>query len=80
MLLAGSLKLVWGLIELLQIVVKLRLFNNKTPGNVVAFLNYFEEFAKFDLYDVEEFTMSWNYFPEAEEDIQVNFESAGYDT
>ena len=60
-------------------MVQVRLFKTKTPGNVVAFLDYFEELAFFNLFEVEKFTTSWNYYPESEGDFQVNFESAGYD-
>ena len=32
------------------------------------------------MFDVEEITTSWNYYPESGEGIQENFESAGYDS
>ena len=79
-LLAGSLKLVWGLIETLQVVVFQRLFKTKTPANVITVLNYFADFANFNIVETEEMTAKWSYFPESTIDIQANFESAGYDS
>lgn len=50
------------------------------PGNVTTFLQYFEQFANYDFIPVEGIISSALYFPESEENLPVNFESAGYDS
>jgi len=42
-LIAGSLGQIWAIFNTLQIVVKLNLFYVKTPSNVTAFNNYFQD-------------------------------------
>ena len=77
----GSLHLVWGLIEQLQVVSYQQLLKTKLPGNVVAFLDYFEEIVIMSPpFSLEEFTESWAKFPESAIDIQANFESADIDS
>ena len=78
-LLSGSLSKVWDMIEGLQVVSHMPLFNIKSPGNVNAFNIYFAEIATFNLIDTTGFTADIFYFPEMDS-LSLNFQNAGYDT
>ncbi len=54
------------------------LLNVKSPGNVNAFNNFFDELATFNYYDPNDFTDSQLYSPEMEP-ISLNFQNAGFD-
>lgn len=74
--LAGSLNKVWDMIEGLQICYHLPLFKVKSPGNVNAFNNFFEEIGGFQLIDVSVYTEDIVYYPEMDA-MTLNFQNAG---
>ena len=78
-LMKGSLGQVWKMIEGLQVVSHLPLFDLKSPGNVNAFNEYFAEIASFKIIDVTGITADIFYFPEMDS-LSLNFQNAGYDT
>ena len=61
---AGSLYYVWGLIEGLQIVASMGLFDAKVPANVGSFLESFSSLASFDLIDTTALLEAAIYLPE----------------
>ena len=46
-LMSGSLQQVWAMVEPMQVIVHMTLFDVKPPGNVNAFNEYFAEIANF---------------------------------
>ena len=68
----GSLKQVWAMVEPLQVVVHMTLFACKPPGNVNAFNGYFAEIANFDVVDPNDLTNEISYVPEIEP-VSLNF-------
>ena len=68
----GSLKQVWAMVEPMQVVVHMTLFDCKTPGNVNAFNGYFAEIANFDVVDPNDLTNEISYVPEIEP-VSLNF-------
>ena len=76
---AGSMSQLWGLIESLQIVSYIQLFDAKTPGNVQSFLRFFETMTAFEILPAEEMTESLLYVVESEPP-SVNFQQAGFDS
>ena len=73
-LLAGSLHLVWGLVEGLQIVESMGLFDAKVPANVADFLGNFGELASFDFVDTTALIDSTINYPENDA-YSLNFQS-----
>ena len=61
----------------LQVVSHMSLFQIKSPGNVSAFNMFFSEIASIDLIVTEEFTAKLFYFPEFDS-VSVNFQNAGF--
>ena len=70
--LAGSLNLIWELIEGLQVAYHMPLFAVKSPGNVNAFNNFFSSIAGLEIADTNEETDRILYAPEIEP-YSVNF-------
>ena len=60
------------MIEGLQVVSFMPLFDIKTPGNVMAFFAFFTELANFNIIDTEDFTNGIGYYPETDT-FRVNF-------
>ena len=56
LLMAGSMSQIWGMIEGIQVASFVQLFEVKTPGNVQAFLEFFEQITSFEVLPSEE----WN--------------------
>ena len=63
-LLSGSLYLVWAMINGLQVVTHLPLYNVSSPGNVNAFLSYLEDMTRFDLIDTQSILERYYFLPE----------------
>ena len=78
-LMAGSLNQVWAVIEGLQVVCHMSLFKLKSPGNVNAFSEFFDEIATLDFFDTSDLTNEVFYIPEMDA-ISLNFQNAGYNT
>ena len=73
----GSYELVWSLLESLQVIQLIKLFNVRTPGNVGAFSAEFEWIARGQL--VPRFIQ--NLFETPEQDaFSLNFQNAGFTT
>ena len=51
------------MIEGLQVVSFMPLFDIKTPGNVMAFFTFFTELTNFNIIDMEDFTYEIGYYP-----------------
>ena len=66
------------MIEGLQVIVHLPLFDLKSPGNINSFNVVFVELANFNILDTEDLTNEISYYPE-EDAFSLNFENAGYD-
>ena len=49
----GSLNQVWSLLNNMQIVQYIRLFNAKTPGNLNAFADFLDGVTNFDIFYFE---------------------------
>ena len=63
-MLAGSLNLVWGMINGLQILSYMPLFQVKTPGNASSFNKFFIEITSFEIFDTSLITAELMYMPE----------------
>ena len=68
----GSLKQVWAMVEPMQVVVHMSLFACKLPGNVIIFNEYFAKIANFEFVDPNELTEEISYVPEIEP-VNLNF-------
>ena len=66
LLLASSLYFVWGMIEGLQIVDSIGLFNAKVPGNTSSFLESVSELSSLNFIDVSSLRDSLMYLPESD--------------
>mmetsp|Transcript_13012 Transcript_13012/g.16640 ORF Transcript_13012/g.16640 Transcript_13012/m.16640 type:complete len:111 (-) Transcript_13012:83-415(-) len=64
LLLAGSMTLLWSLLNTLQIVEYIGLFNIKLPGNVGSFNDFFERITEVQIVDPQEILSTLFYFPE----------------
>ena len=60
------------MIEGLQVVMHMPLFNIKTPGNVNAFFAFFDTLANFEIFDASSFTNEMGYYPEMDS-FSLNF-------
>ena len=60
------------MVEPLQVVVHMPLFDVKCPGNVITFNAYFAEVANFEFVDPNELTEEISYVPEIEP-VNLNF-------
>ena len=78
LLLASSLYFVWGMIEGLQIVDSIGLFNAKVPGNTSSFLEGVSELSSLNFIDVTSLRDSIMYLPESDA-FSLTFQSEGYD-
>ena len=65
LLMSGSMSQIWGVIEGIQIVSYLPLYDAKIPGNVQSFLNFFDEMTSFEVLPAEEWTDELLYSPES---------------
>ena len=70
---------IWGLVEGVQVVNYLQLYDAKTPGNVQTFLNYFDEITSFEVFPAEKWTDGMLYNPESVP-VSINFQQAGHDS
>ena len=77
--LASKMDKVWSILNSLQIVELIRLFDIMTPGNINAFTQFFEMITSVKLFDSEELLSDWTYIPEMDPQ-SLNFQNAGYDT
>ena len=72
MLIGGVMNQVWSLLNSMQVVQYMSLFDAKTPGNIIAFISFFEVITSFKLLDFEEIIESQMYIPE-EDPFSLNF-------
>ena len=54
LLIAGAMTQVWSFLSSLQVVQYITLFDSKTPGNVVSFIDYFDSVTKLEIIDSED--------------------------
>lgn len=71
----GSYELVWSLLESLQVIQLIKLFNSRTPGNVGAFMAKLEGIARGQI--MPQFIEGMFYVPESDP-FSLNFRNAGY--
>ena len=76
-LIGGPVDKIWALFEALQIVQYVRLFDARTPGNVSAFTEFFEEVTGYKFAD--NWLADHFYIPE-QPPLSLNFQNAGYDS
>ena len=76
---AGSLSQLWGMINGLQVVAQMPLYDVRSPGNVNEFTGFLSELSNFDLLDTESMNNEVFYIPE-EDSVSLNFQNAGYDS
>lgn len=79
LLLSGSMNLVWNVINGLQIIAYMPLFNVKTPGNAGAFNKFFISIASFDMFKTEEITANLMYIPEGDP-LSLNLQDQGIES
>ena len=79
LVMSGSMSQIWGMVESLQVVSHLHLFDVKTPGNVQSFMVFFNEITDFEVLPAEEWTDSMLYAPESVPP-SLNFQQAGHDS
>lgn len=60
---AGSMQQLWSLMESLQIVQHMGLYDVKTPGNVNAFSGFFTTITSMELIDTEMLFDDFWYWP-----------------
>ena len=65
------------MIEGLQVVSYMPLFDLKIPGNVHGFISFFADLANFEILDTEAFTNEMGYYPEMDP-FNLNFQNAGF--
>ena len=78
-LIGGPMDQIWSLMNNLQVVMFVRLFNIKSPGNVNSFTDFFDEITSIKLFDTQEFVNKLYYVPEYDS-FAVNFMNAGYES
>ena len=69
----------WSILNSLQVVQLIRLFDVLTPGNINSFTNFFEKITSVQLIDTEEYFNDLVYTPEFDS-LSLNFQNAGFDT
>ena len=69
----------WSLINALQVVYCVMLFHLRIPGNLHAFIEFFEGITKLEFFDLEAMLRDEVYIPEYES-TPLNFVSAGIET
>ena len=78
-LIAGPLDQIWSLMNSLQVVMFVRLFNIKSPGNVNGFTDYFDEITSVKILDAEALLEDGFYVPEMDA-FALNFQNGGFDS
>lgn len=63
----------------LQVVAQMPLYDVRSPGNVNEFTGFLSELSNFDLLDTESMNNEVFYIPE-EDSVSLNFQNAGYDS
>ncbi len=79
---SGSLAMLWGLVNTLQLITHLPLYNINMPGNAVTFFSAIIGVTNFDIIPAAEIL---NWFMEFDPDNKpylgmINFELMGYET
>ena len=70
--LASKMDKVWSILNSLQIVELIRLFDIMTPGNINAFTQFFEKITSVQLIDTQEYVNDLVYMPEFDP-LSLNF-------
>ena len=76
---AVSMGPLWSLINALQVVYCVMLFHLRIPGNLHAFIEFFEGITKLEFFDLDAMLRDEVYIPEYES-TPLNFVSAGIET
>ena len=69
----------WSILNSLQVMENIKLFDVRTPGNVNAFNNVFERFTSVEIIDSQEMIVQNIYMPDLPPE-SLNFQSGGYDS
>ena len=64
LLLGNAMAQIWSLLNGLQVIQLLPLFNVRPPGNIHAFKAYFEAITSVEVYDASEMIRENVYIPE----------------
>ena len=72
LLISSRMDKLWSIMNSLQVVQYIRLFQVKTPGNVNAFTDFFDTITTVEVYDMSEVYDELMYIPE-QEPLSLNF-------
>ena len=76
---SASLQMLWGMVNVMQLIVKMPLFNITFPQNAAKFYTFIASVANFDLLPTDEINdYMFNFTKQNENDM--NFETMGYET
>ncbi len=74
---SASLQMLWGMINVMQLIVKMPLMNVTFPANAVTFYTFISDIASFDLLPMDKINAKIFNFT-AEEQKDTNFKEMGY--
>ncbi len=74
---SASLQMLWGMINVMQLIVKMPLMNVTFPANAVTFYTFISDIASFDLLPMDKINAKiFNFTAEQQKD--TNFKEMGY--
>jgi hypothetical protein len=73
---SASLQMLWGLINVMQLIVNMPLLNIQFPQNAVTFYTFIQSVSSFNIIPTDDIKAALFSFTEAEPDTQ--FQSMGY--
>jgi hypothetical protein len=76
---SASLQMLWGMINVMQLIVKMPLFNVTFPQNAATFYTFITDVASFDLLPTEKIN-AWIFSFSEEKQKDENFTKMGYST
>lgn len=77
---SSSLQLLWGLVNVMQLLLVMPLLNVKFPINVATFYSFIISIASFDLLPTPTINDKIFEFTNGKREIKVNFQESGYET
>lgn len=77
LLIVGSLDPVWQMLNGIQVIHQILIFNAKTPGNINTFANYFDFLADAELVEYDQYMSDVIYIPE-QDPYSLNLMNAGH--
>lgn len=74
---SASLQMLWGMINVMQLIVKMPLMNVTFPANAVTFYTFITDIASFDLLPMDKINSVIFHFTD-EKQKDSNFKEMGY--